>query len=177
MTSTQTFCPPNLLAATSKNWSIFAGRSRSRRNASSRRRKSAGEIPYCPATAKRLRYKPDIYARYGGDDVDLPTGRTPVNDPIPLWPGPVRAIQPYCAAGEPVVVFPCGCGFQPIPGIPGRHTTGVGIPRAKADLLGSGIYGLCQSSSPSPPTRTNSRALCVTIFSPRRKAEAASSRS
>src|SRR5947209_17246848 len=102
-------------------------------------RKSAGEIPYCPATAKRLRYKPDIYARYGGDDVDLPTGRTPVNDPIPLWPGPVRAIQPYCAAGEPVVVFPCGCWFQAIPGIPGRHTTGVGIPRAKADLLGSEI--------------------------------------
>src|SRR6266702_5238270 len=37
-------------------------------------------------------------------------------------------------------------------------------------------YGLCQSSSPSPPTRTNSRALCVTILKPRRKAQAAGHR-
>ena len=28
------------------------------------------------------------------------------------------------------------------------------------------IYGLRQSSNPSPPTRMNSRALCVTILSP-----------
>ena len=38
--------------------------------------KSAGGISHCPAAAKRLRYKPDIYARYGGDDGDLPTGRS-----------------------------------------------------------------------------------------------------
>ena len=39
------------------------------------------------------------------------------------------------------------------------------------------VYGPCQSSSPSPPTRINSRALCVTILSPRRNAQAASNRS
>ena len=46
-----------------------------------------------------------------------------------------------------------------------------------ARVTGFEVYRLRQSSNPSPPTRMNSRALCVTILSPRRKAQAASSRS
>jgi hypothetical protein len=48
---------------------------------------------------------------------------------------------------------------------------------AVRSATGFEVYRLRQSSNPSPPTRMNSRALCVTILSPRRKAQAASSRS
>ena len=41
--------------------------------------KSVGGIPYRAAVAKRLRYKPDIYARYGGDDGDCEALVVPAN--------------------------------------------------------------------------------------------------
>src|ERR1700737_4647808 len=48
----------------------------------------AGGIPYRAATAKRLRYKPDIYARYGGDDGDCQAAEPgPANDSTPSRPG------------------------------------------------------------------------------------------
>jgi hypothetical protein len=43
-------------------------------------RKNARGIPYWPARAKDLRYRPDIYARYGGDDGDCQARPCPGRD-------------------------------------------------------------------------------------------------
>ena len=48
----------------------------------------AGGIPYWPARAKDLRYQPDIYARYGGDDgdceADAVSGKVGLGIAIPI---------------------------------------------------------------------------------------------
>src|ERR1700730_14035453 len=52
--------------------------------------KMAGGIPYWPARAKDLRYQPDIYARYGGDDGDCELAEPGLaNHSAPLLPATV----------------------------------------------------------------------------------------
>src|SRR5881396_1704835 len=48
------------------------------------RSKEACEIPHRPELAKHLRYKADIYARYGGDEAPFP--RRPGLEPGPIPP-------------------------------------------------------------------------------------------
>src|ERR1700737_2221550 len=51
----------------------------------------AGGIPYRASAAKRLRYKADIYARYGGDDGDYQTAEPgPADDSTPITAGHSR---------------------------------------------------------------------------------------
>jgi hypothetical protein len=62
-------------------------------------RKMAGGIPYRPARAKGLRYQPDIYARYGGDDGDCEVYSRPWRGAA--HPGPRSARPEYGLRAAP----------------------------------------------------------------------------